>query len=119
MTKEFKITKEQAIEARKYMKATNVKRIYRRLEVIALRGEGKKNKEVVEITGFSNKYVPQIVSMFMKEGFDKLLKDGRVGGNSRKVSKEDEEKFFEQYKEKANKGQLITAREMRVDFHTF
>ena len=43
-------TQENALEVRKYMAEISDKKIYRRLEVIALRGEGLKNVEITKIT---------------------------------------------------------------------
>lgn len=115
MPKSYTITQEDAAKAREYMKKTTDKKIYRRLEVIALRGEGQKNAEIVKITGFAEKYVPQIVSMFVREGFDALLQDKR-SGNNRKVTAEEEQKFLNRYKEKSQQGQIITVNEMWQDF---
>lgn len=93
MSKSYNITQEDAAKAREYMKITTDKKAYRRLEVIALRGEGLNNAESVKITQFTNKYVPQIVSAFVKGVFEALLVDGR-GGNHRSVTPEQEREFL-------------------------
>jgi transposase len=115
MPKTYIISPEEGKEARKYMEQISDKKIYRRLEVIALRGEGMKNKEIVSVTQFGAKYVPQIVSLFVREGFPALLTDNR-GGNHRKISVSDEQKFLKGYQSKAETGHLITVKAMWLDF---
>ena len=115
MTKKYTITSEQAQQARKYMKKTKDTKSYRRLEVIALRGEGMKNPEIVRVTGFAEKYVPRIVSLFTHQGFEALLSDQR-GGNHRKVSSEQEKEFLASYQKQAEQGTILTVQEMWLDF---
>lgn len=111
MPKTYRITSEEAKKAREYMKKITDKKIYRRLEVIALRGEGLTNPAIVKITHFSKGYVPKIVSEFARNGFDSLLTDNR-GGNNRKVTQEEEKDFLDTYKKQAERGKIITAKDM-------
>jgi len=54
MPKMYEITQENAKEARKLMSEPSLKtNSYRRLEVIALRGEGMSNSEIVKVTSFA------------------------------------------------------------------
>jgi len=116
MPREYKITKEDALEARRLMGSVQVdKKTYRRLLVIALRGEGKKNSEIVQITGFAEKYVPRLISKFFHNGFEILLEDKRTG-NNRRVSPREEQRFFNRWKNRAKKGRIITTQEMLIAF---
>jgi len=116
MRKKHIITAENAIEARKYMKEISDKKIYRRLEVIALKGEGKRNVEVMEITKFSRQHTTLIIRTFTQEGFTPLLTDGR-GGNHRKVNLEDEKLFLKKYEDIGTSGHVITTKELRLDYN--
>lgn len=109
------ITPENASEARKYMTEISDKKIYRRLEVIALRGEGLKTVEITKITKFSRQHVSKLLTTFTQEGFKPLLTDNR-GGNHRKISLLDETAFLKKYEEQALSGQIITVKEMRLDY---
>ena len=112
----YNINQEDALEARRLMKTAGLDiKTYRRLEVIALRGEGKSNSEIVEITGFADKYVPQIISKFFHNGFESLLEDKRTG-NNRRISPREERRFLNRWKNKALKGRIITAKEMWLAF---
>jgi len=80
---------------------------YRRMEVVALRGEGKKNEEIAMITGFHPDMTSKYAKIYLTIGIDGL-RDGRKGGNNRLMSKEEASEFLEQFKEKAREGQIIT-----------
>jgi transposase len=117
MGKLYKITPTNAEEARKLMNTPGIKAIvYRRLQVIALRGEGLSNSEIVKITGFADKYVPQLISKFFHNGFEPLLKDNRTG-NNRLVSLKEERKFLNKYRNKAQKGLIVNGKEMWLAFN--
>jgi transposase len=116
MPKTYKITHENAVEARNFMDKTTDAKIQIRLLVIALRGEGRKNPEIAQITGFAPKYIPQIISTFVHSGFSALLTDNRQGGNRRNVSVWEEQKFLKSWKQKAEKGKITSAKEMRLAY---
>jgi transposase len=111
MRKKHIITSTDATKARKYMSEITDKKIYRRLEVIALKGEGKKNIEIEDITKFSRQHITKLIRDFSTEGFTPLLSDGRRG-NRRSVTVEDEKAFLNKYKTRAESGQVITVKEM-------
>lgn len=112
MPKTYKITAENANEIRIAMSKKENTRYYKKLLAVALRGEGKNNKESAEITKYHPKRVSQLVSLYCSEGLGALLHDGRKGGNNRNMSKEEADKFLDQFNEKAQKGQVITIDEI-------
>jgi len=110
--KMYTISKESASKIRETMKGIKKATVYKRLQAVALRGEGKKNGEVAEITGFHSDYVGQLCKLYCKEGLEGLISDGRKGGNNRNMSDVEAEEFLERFEERAKNGQIITIEEI-------
>ena len=116
MEKNNGIPQEVVNQARQIIKTNKHPKANLRLLVIALRGEGKKIKEIAEITKFSTRQVSKIIAKYKEKGLRSLLKEKRGGANNRKVTVTEEREFFKKYKEKAKAGEIITAEEMWKDF---
>ncbi len=86
--------------------------VYRRMMIVALRGEGKQNSEIAEIVGVHPDSVGKIVKRFIFEGLDGLLSEKRQGGNNRNMPQSKEEEFLARFKDAAEKGQIITVAEI-------
>ena len=110
------ITKENAEEIRQAMAKEKNTNLYRRMEAVALRGEGKSNKEAAEITKFNVKYVSQLVSLYANKGLSVLGAEGRKGGNRRNISAEKEREFLEEFRKEAEAGHIITASEIKAAY---
>ena len=54
------------------MKKEKNANLYRRMEAVALRGEGKSNEEIAGITKYNVKYVSQLVSLYANKGIAAL-----------------------------------------------
>jgi transposase len=104
----YKIKQEEAEKIRKAMSAEKNKNAYRRMQAVALRGEGRKNAEISEITGFNHRWVCHLCKVYCAEGIDGLTKDGRKGGNRRNMSEEEAASFLASFEKQAIKGQVIT-----------
>ena len=112
----YTITSENTSEIREAMKDKNNSRFYRKLQSVALRGEGKDNKEIGPITGYHPSYVSHLVSIYCNEGLAGLCKDKRKGGNNRNMSREEEVEFLDKFKEKAEQGQVTTVAEIAAAY---
>lgn len=106
--KQYSISKEESIEIRKQMKLIKSKHACRRLEALALLGEGKTSKEVAEIKGYHEKYVRTIRIQYCKYGIALFLSDGRKGGNHRAMNEEQSKEFLAIFTKQAEAGQIIT-----------
>jgi len=104
----YRINTEEAKRIREEMKGCKSANGYRRLQAVALRGEGKGNSEIGEVTGFHPDYVSELCKRFCIEGIEGLVSDGRKGGNNRNMSKAEAEAFLREFEEQAQKGQVIT-----------
>jgi transposase len=108
----YQIKAEDAAELRKAMlKVKNVLQ-YRKMEAVALRGEGKKNEEIAEITHFHPDMVGRFAKEYLEGGLDALLYDGRKGGNNRNATEEEERAFMAPFEEAAKAGQMLCVEEI-------
>ena len=112
MKKKYGISDEEAREIREKMKKIKSKTEYRRLEAIALLGEGKSPKVVANITKYHEKYVKILGCQFHKKGLENFAKDRRKGGNNCVMIEEDAKEFLRKFEEKALKGVIITIAEI-------
>lgn len=113
----YKTSIEEAKEIREKMKTIKDKNVYRRMEAIALLGEGKTPMEVAEVTKYHEKYVRTLGCEFHKKGLEAFAVEGRKGGNHRLMNSEESEEFLQQFKEKAENGQIITIEEIADAFN--
>lgn len=116
MPKTYHISKENVQEIRKEMQTTKNKNVYRRLEAVALRGEGKSNHQSAEITRYHPKRVSQLVALYCNKGLDAIASDGRKGGNHHILSYKEEQAFLKQFEQQAESGQIITISEIKKEY---
>ena len=107
-SEEYKATKEAA------KKNTN-KRVDKRLQVIILRYEGMKDAEIGEKLGYSHKRISQLCAEFKKVGLEEYARH-KYGGNHQALTNEEEEKILSEFEERAKKGELVTAKEIKLRF---
>jgi len=98
---------------REEMKKSRETNAYRRMEAVALRGEGKKNKEIGSLTGFHPDWVSKLVSRFRCGGLQALAEDGRQGGNHQNLTDEQEKALLKEFYETAVAGQVITPADIK------
>jgi len=116
MPKTYAISSENSKELREAMKQKENMRYYKKLQTVALRGEGKENDEISGITGYHAVYVSHLVGIYCKEGLEGLCKDERKGGNNRNMTPEEEKAFLSQFEETAKNGQVITIDEIAAAY---
>ena len=116
MPKRYQINDGNVKEIREAMKTVKNKNIYRRLEAVALRAEGKSNAEIAEITKYHPKRVSQLVSQYCNEGIETLMSDGRKGGNHRYMSRVAETELLDKLKNVSESGQVITVSDIRAAY---
>jgi len=78
-------------------------------------GQGKKNQEISEATGFSVQYITELVTKYLKEGMEGIVRDKRTS-NNRRMSYAEESAFLEQFVEMAEAGQILTVDEIKKKF---
>ena len=87
----------------------------KRLEALELRTQGKKDREIAEITGFHKNHVSYLVVKYLNEGIDAIV-NNNFGGNNRNISFEDEQKMLAEFEEKALQGQIVSTRDIKSKY---
>jgi transposase len=96
-------------------KATQDKHISRKLRAIMLRYEGLNNEEAGKRLGLSGVRVSQLVSEYKKNGLEKFSQK-KYGGNHRNMSEAEEEEILSRFRDQAESGQVIIARDIKRAF---
>lgn len=107
----YKFKEEQNTEIKAARRANKDKRVEKRLEVLELRSEGKSQREIVEKTGFHRSYVCSLIKRYFEEGLQSVI-ESHCGGNRRNMSFEEEAELLEQFKQKAEQGQMLDIHEI-------
>ena len=115
MPKAYKITDEQIAEIKKYRRKNRNTVVDKRLRAVELRGEGLTDKEIAEIVEAHPTVVSRWICNYIKNGVKAILK-GEYGGNRRNLSLAEETKFIDGFKEKAEKGELVTVKEIKIAY---
>jgi len=115
MPKTYKITEEQKAEIKENRKINKDKDVDKRLRAVELRGEGIENKKIAETVEAHPTVVSRWICKYIKEGVRALLK-GQYGGNRRNMPIEDENKLVSGFKEKAENGQCVTVKEIKIAY---
>lgn len=112
MKKEYGINEKEAKEIREKIKTVKSKAVYRKLEAMALLGDGYTPEEVADITKYNKNYVKILGCQFHKKGLENFATDGRKGGNHCVMPEKDAKEFLGKYEERALKGEIITITEI-------
>ena len=96
-------------------KANQNKRVDKRLQVILLRYEGKKDVEIGEKLGYTRKRVSQLCAEFKRDGLEEYARH-KYGGNHRSLSKEEEREILSTFEEISTTGQIVTAQDIKRAF---
>ena len=115
MSKPYKITEEQIKEIKVCRKENRDKTVDKRLRAVQLRGEGYTDNEIADIVEAHPKVVSRWICKYVKEGIAGLKK-GEYAGNRRNLSLDEESKFIGGFKEKAEKGELVTVKEIKIAY---
>jgi len=108
MKSSYKISAAEAKEIREKMRTTKNINACRRMEAVALLGEGKTPEDVSDIKKYNAKYVRNLGLRYHKQGLSALSVDGRRGGNHRIMNHEESTQFLEQFQIQAREGKMLT-----------
>jgi len=108
MGRSYKINAEEAKEIREKIRITKNATACRRMEAVALLGEGKTPDEVAVIKKYNSKYVRNLGLEYHEKGLEAFSVDGRCGGNNRILNNEESAEFLCQFEAEAREGKVIT-----------
>jgi len=115
MAQVYKISKTQITEIKESRKTNKDKNVDKRLRAVKLRGEGYKNSEIAAKIEAHAKVVSRWICKYIKEGISALMK-GKLMGNRRNLSLAEETQFIDGFKEKAENGQYVTVKEIKIAY---
>ena len=107
----YKFNEEQYEEIKAARQKNKNKRVEKRLEVLQLRCEGRSQEEIVAKTGFHRSYVCSLIKQYFENGLQSLI-ENHYGGNRRNMSFDEETELLEQFRQKAEQGQMLDIREI-------
>ena len=105
------ISEKEYKEIREKIKQNQNKHIDKRLQVLKMRYEGKKDREIGEKLELHRKRVSQLCAEYKAVGLEEYSRR-KYGGNNRNMSEEEEKAFLRQYEEAAKRGEIITIGEI-------
>jgi len=101
--------------AKALAKKNQNKHIDKRLQVILLRYEGLKDREIGEKLGYHRKRVSQLCAEFCTVGLEEYARN-KHGGNHRNMSREEEALFLKGFEERAAAGEMVDVREIKAGY---
>jgi len=109
--KKYIITETEYEEAKAASKKNQNKHVEKRLQVIIMRYEGKKDIEIGDKLEYHRKSVSQLCAEFKQAGLEEYIKRN-YGGNNRNMTDAEEKEFLAGFEEAAKSGQVTTINEM-------
>lgn len=109
------ITETEYNAVKELSKQNTNKRVDKRLQVIILRYEGKKDVEIGAKLNYDRKRVSQLCAEFKLLGLAEYARH-KYGGNNRNLSNESEEALFKQFHQEAEKGHIITPADIKTEY---
>lgn len=111
----IEFTIEQISELKAAMTENKNKNIDRRLRVVWMKQEKKSIEEIAARTGYSQPHARSIITKHFKSGVSALTANN-YSGNHRNMPIEEERKFVESFKERANNGEFTTVKEIKEKY---
>ena len=108
----YQFTEEHIEELEAARKKNKNKQKEKQMQVLLLRARGRTQAETAQITEFARSYVCALTKMYFEQGIGAIL-ENRYHGNHRNMNKEQEGEFVERFREEAEKGRLVTVREIK------
>jgi len=109
------ISKEEYEAIKALSKRNQNKRVDKRLQVLMLRYEGMKDREIADKLDYDRKRISQLCAEYKQVGLEEYARH-RYGGNNRNMTDEAEKEFLEKFEEAARSGQIITIAEIATAY---
>ena len=99
------ITEEELAEIKEARRKNRDKNADRRLRALELKAEGRKGKEIAELTGYSPWYISKLAAKYRKGGMEAIT-GNHYGGNHRNMTYEEEAEFLARFIDEADGGRI-------------
>jgi len=97
------------------IRSNKLKRVDKRLQVIRLHLEGKKQQEIADKLGYTRGWVCRLLSEYREKGLTEYARH-KYGGNHRSMSEEEEAEILNRFEEESKKGKLVVAKTIKKAF---
>jgi len=97
------------------MKANELKRVERRLQVIKLHLDGMRNSDIARKMDYSRARVGQLIKEYNEQGLVEFAKH-KYGGNRKSLTFAQEASILQEFEEEMNKGRVVTAAQIKKKF---
>ena len=97
------------------IRVNKLKRVDKRLQVIQLHMEGKKQQEIADKLGYSREWVCSLLREYREKGLTEYARH-KYGGNHRAMSVEEEAEILSQFEEESRTGKLVVANTIKKAF---
>lgn len=115
MATKYQFSKEEIEQIRNARKSNKSKQVERRLRVLEMMSEGRKNKEISEATGYHESYLKRLVFKYRKDGLGALT-DNHYYGNHRSLSYEEETALLDVFHKRAVAGKMVSTSEIKAAY---
>ena len=109
------ITEAEYEAVQEAVKHNQNKRVDKRLQVILLRYEGKKDVEIGEKLGYARKRISQLCAEFKVIGLAEYARQ-KYGGNNQVLTDQEEKEILDFFAEKAEQGEIVTVQHIKAAF---
>ncbi len=97
------------------IRENKLKQVDRRLQVIRLHLEGKKQQEIADKLGYRREWVNRLIKEYREKGLEEYAPH-KYGGNNRAMSVEEETEILRRFEEESKNGTLIIANSIKKAF---
>ena len=97
------------------IRSNKLKRVDKRLQVIKLHLEGKKQQEIADKLGYTRGWVNRLIREYHDKGLREYARH-KYGGNHRSMSFEEEAAILRQFEDEAASGTLVIANSIKKAF---
>ena len=111
----FQISAEEYEAIKEAEKGTKDKRISQRLRILMQRYEGRKVKEIAEITGMQIGSISQLCRRYKEQGLEEFMRN-KYTSHRQALTVEEERAILSKYEEAAEAGQEVTAQQIKAAF---
>ena len=115
MKMKYNFTESNREKIEKVRKINRDKQTENRLKVLIMRCDGKKQKEISEVTGFARSHICNIIRKYFEEGLT-AISEKHYKSNHCNMNFEEEKNFLSSYSEQAKQGHILCVKEIEIAY---
>lgn len=116
MSKRKKFNDTQKRQIRHWKKKTKILSVYKKIEILDYAAKDYTNAEIADLTGYTIRRISALINEYLRNGIGYFLEEHRKGGNRQHLTDEQESAILEKFKEKAEKGQVVSLAKLKGEY---